>query len=536
MAEDQHPSLVHFFVNSARRYPQRPALEVGSRQFSYDELFGRVSVLAGAIGALGEPRHALVGVLCGRNEHAFEGILAGLLAGHGYLPLNPTQPTPRLLNLFERVHVDTTVADESGIAALEPLLGELPPMRIFTPHLRDASSLRSRFPRHQFIATSDFPGTGPTDVPLTSSGDIAYLLFTSGSTGVPKGVKVGHDNINHQIRIMLDRFQLTPEDRFSQMFELTWDVSLFDMFASWGAGGCFCCVPPRTRIAPAHFIKEKELTIWYSVPSVAAIMRKMRLLKPNAFPTLRASLFAGEPLPLQSVKAWAEAAPNSFIENLYGPTEATIVVTAFHWDRTTPDSESPTGNLPMGPMLPGSDGAVVNPETLKNVPQGDKGEFVIGGKQIAKGYWDSPEEDERRFVAMPWMDRNDPANRWYRTGDLVYRDEQCGYHFLGRLDTQVKIMGHRVEMGEIETVLCEIAHTDMVAVLPWFRNESGYGGSVAFISGNELAEPAILERAKERLPVYMIPKRVHRLEHLPLNVNGKIDRKQLNRRLEEMDG
>jgi amino acid adenylation domain-containing protein len=365
-------------------------------------------------------------------------------------------------------------------------------------------------------------------VPAVDADAIAYLLFTSGSTGIPKGVMVSHANVLHFVDRMLDRFDVTHEDRLSQTFDMTFDVSVFDMFVGWDRGACVCCPSAATVIKPGKFIRESELTIWFSVPSIALLMKRLGMLKPGLYPSLRWSLFAGEPLPVEVARQWAEAAPNSTIENLYGPTEVTVICTGYRWDPSRSPAESEFGVVPIGWPLSGLDALVVD-DRLREVEPGREGELIVAGPQVTLGYLDDPEKTAAAFVVPPGR-----SERFYRTGDLVRRplgDGPIGY--LGRIDHQVKINGIRVELGEIEAHLREASGVDEVVALGWPRSESSALAITAFVCADGLDAEAVRARMAEQLPDYMIPKAIHTLPELPLNANGKIDRKALVQILEE---
>ena len=243
----------------------------------------------------------------------------------------------------------------------------------------------------------------------------------------------------------------------------------------------------------ARFIRESELTVWFSVPSVGILMKRLGMLKPDSFANLRWSLFCGEPLPESIAAAWQGAAPKSRVENLYGPTEATIACTVHRFDAQSTAAESRDGIVPIGRALPGLTAALVDDER-RLVPRGEVGELCMAGPQVAAGYWHDSQQTGEKFIAMPWHEG--PDNLWYCTGDYASLNEHGNLIYRGRGDDQVKIRGFRVELMEIEQVLKEAAGTEFVAVLAYPRNEFGPTGTTAFIAGSSVAKDVLLDAAK----------------------------------------
>jgi len=358
------------------------------------------------------------------------------------------------------------------------------------------------------------------------SAAVAYLLFTSGSTGEPKGVPIHHSNVRSYIEYISNRYEVNERDRFSQEFDMTFDLSVHDMFVCWERGACLFCVPEKSAMLPAKFIRDRELTMWFSVPSVVALLSKMRLLQPGCFPNLRFSLFCGEPLAAAHAQHWQEAAPNSIVENLYGPTETTIAISHYRWDPSKSPQECLNGIVPIGWMFAGQQCRVVDHERSE---VSETGELCLAGSQVTDGYWNNPEKTRRQFVRFP----ETCETLWYRTGDLVKRGENGCLYYLGRIDHQVKIRGYRVELQEIEVVLRKASQAEQVVAVPWPVVDGSADGVVAFVSGvSKVDELQILNRCREALPDYMVPRKIYWLEEIPLNHNGKIDRKKLAKLLE----
>ncbi len=504
-------TLLEGFVRSSERFPERPALEVAGETLTYGELRLRAAGIGAAI-AKCSPAGAppLTAVFASRSTTAFTGVLGALWAGHGYVPLNPSFPVHRCREMLLRSGCRTLVVDGAAAAQLEELLdGVEQPPEIIAPD--EVGSL---------------PGDG--FAPVAPSEDaIAYLLFTSGSTGRPKGVGVAHRNAVAFIAAAIERYGIDEHDRCSQTFDMTFDLSVFDMFVAWDRGACLCCPSERQLMAPSRFIRDSELTVWFSVPSVGAFMRKLRMLKPDSYPSLRWSLFCGEPLPAELAQAWAAAAPASVVENLYGPTEATIACTVQRYTPGENEGEV-NGVVAIGEPLGETRTLVAGPD-LREVEPGADGELLVTGPQVTPGYWQDPEKTAAAFVLPP-----DCEEIHYRTGDRVRRPLHPGepLSYLGRMDHQIKVLGHRVELGEIEAVLREESGIDAAIAIGWPLNDSGAGGIAAFLGDLDLDPDALREALTERLPDYMVPRRFELLEELPLNANGKFDRKAMLAMLE----
>ena len=394
-------------------------------------------------------------------------------------------------------------------------------MVILCPDRLDATEASAKLPGHSVVGANELVDATRWRPPQVSQNAIAYLLFTSGSTGQPKGVMVSHANLLHYVDYVTKRYGFTSNDRVSQTFDLTFDLSAHDMFVAWQSGACVCCPSQKQLIKPGAFLNDSRLTIWFSVPSTAVFMRRLGELKPGLYPHLRLSLFCGEALPVDVVRDWSLAAPNSIIENIYGPTELTIGCTAYRWNNQTSLDECKKGIVPIGEPFEDMEAAIVD-EKLREVAIGCEGELLMTGPQLTRGYWRDEEKTARAFVSI--AGRNDI---YYRTGDRVRRsgpDKPLIY--LGRLDNQVKVLGHRVELGEVEAVVRSLSGVDAVVALAW-PNGSNADGIELFLEAEKFDTELLMKQLKAKLPYYMVPRRIRTLPRLPLNPNGKYDRKAL---------
>ena len=333
---------------------------------------------------------------------------------------------------------------------------------------------------------------------------------------------VAHRNVTHFVEAMVERYGVTEEDRFSQTFDLTFDLSAFDMFVAWERGACLCCPTQAQKLFPGRYIADCGITIWFSVPSTAVLMSRLHMLKPGKYGGLRYSLFCGEALPVEVMQKWAEAAPNSILENLYGPTELTIACTLYRWDPARSPAECEQGVVPIGAAYPGMQ-VLVADEHQREVPIGEAGELLMTGPQLTLGYHCDPERTAAAFVTPPGH-----SEIYYRTGDRVRRPRPGQpLVYLGRIDNQIKIRGYRVELGEIEAVLRQEARVEVAIAIGWPPTASGADGIVGFLGTEAADTETIRKRVAARLPPYMSPSEIRLIGEWPLNSNGKIDRKAL---------
>jgi amino acid adenylation domain-containing protein len=522
----QSRSLISGFFRSLSANSGSPALELAEQLLSYEQLWNYAGRVTACLNGALDPSEKVVAVLASRSVGAYGGILGVLGSGRGYVPLNPKFPLERTLIMLRASGCKTVVVGQECAAALEALLPRLDkPLTLILPDSGWEPSTKHASP-HRVIPARQLSKIADPHDPIVDGGDTAYLLFTSGSTGVPKGVAVSQSNAVAYMEYAAKRFGMHGGDRCSQNFDLTFDLSVHDLFTCWDAGATLCPYAEQT-LTPATLVDEKELTVWFSVPSVAMFASKLGLLEPGAFPTLRWSLFCGEALSSSLAAAWQQAANNSILENLYGPTEATIAITYYRWDSATSPAECVRGLVPIGWPFDGQQVCAVN-EDLAPVPVGESGELCLGGSQVTRGYLNDPEKTAKSFVRL----KHTGDQIWYRTGDLVRQDERGCLFYLGRRDFQVKVNGYRVELQEIDLVLREAARTELAVAIPWPLSEGSASGIVGVLSGADPAhDQQIIAACETRLPRYMVPNRIYHFPQIPLNVNGKIDRGKITEML-----
>ncbi|MGA8110113.1 MAG: amino acid adenylation domain-containing protein [Acidobacteriaceae bacterium] len=508
------------FYQSAARDPRATALVVDAGRWSYQDLAGLARRIAAWL-QQGPQRTGRVALVASRSVETYAGLLGTLWAGGAYVPVHPGTPEDRLIRILEIAEVDAVIADAGGLEMLTERVLAHAPQRI----LCGAGLNGSARGITQAESFDDLKEEGPKQPAEMADEGLAYILFTSGTTGTPKGVMIEAGSVAQFLSIAQERCDFRREDRFSQMSELTFDASVLDLYSAWAVGASVHVVPAAQLIAPAKFIREQELTVWFGVPSTGAMMERMRMLKPGAFPSLRISIFAGEALPVSTALAWKAAAPNSVVENFYGPTELTVDCIAQRVD--DPPLVTPNrGTVAIGRPFPGNEAAVIDAE-LRFVPAETDGELVVAGRQVARGYLADAKLTAERFPTIE-------GRRWYRTGDLVRQDADGVFHHLGRIDNQVKVLGNRVELEEVEAHLREITGSDAVAAVAWPWENGRAMGIAAFHCAAGVSRDAVRGAMQKRVPIYMVPSRIVELETLPMSSSsGKVDRRALVRMLEE---
>jgi amino acid adenylation domain-containing protein len=514
----------------SKRAPSNLALGADGVELSYGELAKRAHRLAVALRDAGYGPGSRIGILASRSLIAVEAVLAAAWAGITYVPLGARWPTARIETVLRLAEIDAVIADRSGVQSLTPAILERMKLAVL-PDAAAANAVREYSLPCAHRALDALPEPASVEAPVDIRGDhLLYIIFTSGTTGTPKGVMVPAAPVAAYLHALQNRKRLTEHDRASQFTELTFDPSLGEIFLPWHAGASLHVVPAISQISPAAFIRERELTVWGSAPAAIAWMKQTRSLLPGSFPKLRYTSFGGEPLPLASVRAWQAAAPNSVIDNLYGPTEATVDCCGERIEVGAMPVLTPGRDVvAIGIPHPGTELAVLGPDR-RPVPDNTDGELAIAGAQLSLGYLGAPETTAERF---PVLD----GKRWYLTGDLARRDDTGRLHHLGRLDHQIKINGYRVELEEIEAHLRTAAGVDHVAAIAWPVADGVAQGIIAFVGGDiDSSGLALRDALRRRVPSYMVPGTIHVLATLPLTTSGKVDRRALMDRLASENG
>jgi len=524
--------LQDYLWKAADRDSDRPALVMGDQRVSYGQLEGSTNRLARLLRARGVGHGDRVCVLAPKSPATVAGMLAVLKAQGAYVPIDSASPAPRIARIFASADPRLVLVDPTAAGRIDELIAEgglaedTPIGSVSGPVTGD------RF-ETEFAIGDCATESGDPLAWRGSSGDIAHLLFTSGSTGNPKGVIITHANVVAFVDWAVAYFGTRATDRISGHPPLHFDLSTFDIYGTFAAGAELHLVPPSLSVSPhalAGMIRDAELTQWFSVPSVLTYMAKFDAVAQDDFPALERLLWCGEVLPTPVLIHWMRRLGHVRFTNLYGPTEATIASSYYTVPQCPADDTEP---VPIGVPCSGEE-LIVLDEHRAPVPDGEIGDLYITGVGLSPGYWRDDERTAEAFVPDPRA--ADPAARIYRTGDLARVGSGGLVEFLGRADSQIKSRGYRIELGEIEAALNAIQGVRECAVVG--ADTGGFEGTTiccayATLEGVELTPVVLRRKLSAVLPAYMLPARWSSLDLLPKNVNGKIDRKQLRERFEE---
>ncbi len=509
-------NLGRAFERIAAAHAERPALLFAAgKALSYRELDGLSNRLARWLKARGLGRRDVLGLFNSKTPEGFALMLAALKIGAAYVNLDDQNPPQRLERILKTCLPRLVVSDQALPPELVRCCEAIAPAVALPPD-RDA--------------LAGFPDQALTDVGEVTGSDPAYLMFTSGSTGSPKGVVISHASVLNFIQWTRHEFAITPDDVLTNVNPVYFDNSVFDFYASLFSGAAMAPLPRQVVAVPADLVKrvgELGCTVWFSVPSMLIYLMTMRQIRPGIWPAMRCLVFGGEGYPKGELKRlFYLLHPRVRLVNVYGPTECTCICSAYTLAEA--DFADLQGLPPLGRLAPNFDFLLLS-EDRQAVMQGDVGELCLLGPQVGLGYYNDPQRATASFAPNPLCSAY--VERMYRTGDLVRQDERGLLWFVGRRDNQIKHMGYRIELEEIEAALNTLPHvTQAVAVYQRIREQ--HGRIVAFVvSAGPVSETSLKDGLKDHLPDYMIPAHVALLPDLPKNANGKVDRKALQARL-----
>ena len=533
--------LLHrLLTKAAARQPQRPAVASDGCLITYQELDLLSNKVARALLRLGVAPGDRVGILAPKSAAAVIGLYGTLKAGACYVPLDPKAPAGRLRHIVRDSGATVVVADEArssqGAALAEAVPGQPRVVVVGVP----GSQGREEAARVSVQGEAIVPWsavTGESGEPLEEERaietDLAYILYTSGSTGTPKGVMISHRNSLTFVDWAAAAAGLTEQDRVCSPAPLTFDLSVFDIFATCRAAACMTVLPEAAATFPVsivRFLEAERISVWYSVPSVLTLLACYGSLQQSDLSDLRVVIFAGEVFPPKHLARLIGELPRPRYLNWYGPTE-TNVCTAFEVPAGWADAR-PT---PIGKACANTEVFAVTSEGHRVSGPGEQGELYVRGPSLMQGYWGQAAKTSEALVQNPFRTEYDEFV--YRTGDLVTLEPSGNYVFLGRTDSMAKIRGYRVELGEVEATRYRHPAIQEAAVLPVPDDLLGsrLRAVVTADGDSNLTRENVLDHCRRWLPAYMVPDIVEFREEMPRTSTGKVDRAGLAQEQKELE-
>ena len=494
-----HASVLEWLEESAVKYADKTAIVDEQESYTYKEYHDKAIGIADAIMATGMGSKKPVVVYLNKSIKVLASFMGIAYTGNFYSPIDidmPAQRVNRILEVLEPEVVITTKELKEEFAKFD---------------------YTGSYLIYEDICPMEKSNAVKESMEKIIDTDLLYVLFTSGSTGMPKGVCITHRGVIDYTDWVTETFEITHEDTFGNQAPFYFDNSILDIYSAMKMGATLYIIPKILFPQPVRlleYLKENQINTIFWVPSALMVVSKLKAFRNvDLTDTLKRVLFCGEVMPNKQLNVWRKYLPNALYANLYGPTEITDACTYYIVDREFQDDES----LPIGIPMKNTEIMVLDDENHLVTEPGVVGELCVRGTGVATGYYKNPEKTTQAFVQNPLNDAYE--EKIYRTGDLVEYNEYHELIYLSRKDFQIKHMGHRIELGEIETAVSSLEDVTMNCCL----YDEKHSKIVLFLD-KDMSKEEVNSRLTNMIPDYMLPGKVIFMETMPLNANGKIDR------------
>ncbi|MGD1006305.1 MAG: AMP-binding protein [Ignavibacteriaceae bacterium] len=503
--------ILYSFQKCVEKFSGRNAFCINNNFYTYTDFAKIISGIRSFIDnnlQITSEASLAVGVTSFDDIETYASFYAIMFSGLTFVPIDPVNPIER----------NSLMVNLAGIST------------ILTSRQDDnISKMEKEFTNVKFVNTKEFLKSGSINVginltlPEIKPDNTAHILFTSGSTGVPKGVPISNKNINAFMNAFFALgYEIDENDRFLQSLDLQFDLSIMCYMIPLTKGSCVYTVPTEgiRYVNIYSVLKEYKITFALMVPSILSYLRpffnEIRLEKMRYF------MFCGEALYADMLNEWNKCVPNALVQNVYGPTEATIFCLTYNWNRDNSKNKVYTGIVSIGKPMKNIEAIIIDDDN-NILPQNEKGELCLAGYQLTAGYLNNPEKNKKAFFINKV---NGKEEIFYKTGDVAFKDEQDDFMYCGRKDYQIKIHGYRIELSEIEFHVRQfISPSNAVAVA--YPNERGITQIHLFLENYNRLTDILIDFLKTKIPYYMLPSKITIVPSFPLNANGKVDRKAL---------
>ncbi len=493
-------NVLEYLQATAEKFPNKVAFRDENKKLTFAQLNQQSQDFAyRLVDALEEKVRQPVAIFLPKSVDCIVAISATLYSGNFYSPIDTTMPKERLKKLFDNLRPAIIITNSDCIEALKTVSPDASLINI-----SQLSGMESKKRSLKNIQCK------------VIDADPVYVMFTSGSTGVPKGVVVSHRSVIDYIEWLSVTFTFDERTILGNQAPLFFDNSILDVYTTFKNACETVIIPEEKFLSPkrlCHYLQDKEINSIFWVPSALVLIANSGVLKNNAPEKLSQILFCGEVMPTKHLNTWRQAVPNAQYANLYGPTEITDVCAYFIIDRDFNDAEK----LPIGHACRNAEIIVLN-EDNKKVLNSESGELCVRGACLSSGYYGNMEVSADSFMQNPLNTLYE--DKIYRTGDLVYYNERGELVYLGRKDNQIKHLGYRIELGEIESIT--ISHNKIKNCCAMYDRDSQQ--IILAITPEDVDKIELYNHLKIGLPRYMLPSLIKSLPSLPLNANSKIDR------------